>query len=164
MLSISKWGVVAATTVPLAILAGSAAASNDPYPLDRSADRARTKVISVTTTGTGTTMVDNGAPGPGIGDQVVITANLFRKGVSYGDEGAVCTRVAAQTTHCTGTFRLPGGQVTWQHLQTTAVGKPPSDFDIAVTGGTGTYANARGYGHVARISGSGGSFTLHLVL
>ncbi|MGW1882548.1 hypothetical protein [Streptomyces sp. NPDC001970] len=108
-------------------------------------------------------MVDNGTPGPGIGDQIIITANLFRNGVSYGTEGAVCTRVAAGTTHCTGTFSLPRGQVTWQHLHTVPTGAPPSDFEVAVTGGTGAYATARGYAHIASISASGGAFTLHLV-
>jgi hypothetical protein len=162
MLSISKWGVVAATALSLATLAGSASASNDPYPLGRSRDVKRTEVISLTSTGTGTTMVDNGTPGPGVGDQIIITANLFRRGVSYGTEAAVCTRVAAQTSLCTGTFSLPRGQVTWQHLQTTPVGTPPSDFDLAVTGGTGAYATARGYGHVVRISEPGGALTLYL--
>ncbi|MEV6653980.1 hypothetical protein [Streptomyces sp. NPDC051219] len=123
----------------------------------------RTEVISLTSTGTGITVVDGGTPGPGLGDQIIITANLFRRGVSYGTEGAVCTRVAAQTNLCTGTFSLPRGQVTWQHLQTTPVGTPPSDFDLAITGGTGAYVTARGYGHVARISESGGAFTLYLV-
>ncbi|MCX4824722.1 hypothetical protein OG883_33675 [Streptomyces sp. NBC_01142] len=162
MLSISKWGAVAATALSLATVAGPASASSDPYPLDRGRDK-YTEVISLTSTGTGTTVVDNGTPGPGVGDQIIITANLYRRGLSYGTEGAVCTRVAAQTTHCTGTFSLPRGQVTWQHLQTTPIGTPPSDFDLAVTGGTGAYATARGYGHVARISESGGAFTLYLV-
>ncbi|MGW2558604.1 hypothetical protein ACWCXB_05010 [Streptomyces sp. NPDC001514] len=121
------------------------------------------EVISLTSTGTGTTLVDNGAPGRGVGDQIILTANLFRRGVGYGTEGAVCTRVGAQTSFCTGTFSLPRGQVSWQHLQTTPVGTPPSDFDVAVTGGTGAYATSRGYGHIARISETGGAFTLYLV-
>ncbi|MFF3691240.1 hypothetical protein [Streptomyces sp. NPDC002187] len=162
MLSISKWGVVAATALSLATLAGSASASNDPYPLNWGSV-SRAEVISLTSAGTGTTMVDHGAPGRGIGDQIIITANLFRRGVSYGTEGAVCTRVSAQANLCTGTFSLPRGQVTWQHLQTTTVGTPPSDFDLAITGGTGAYATARGYGHVARISEPGGALTLYLV-
>ncbi|MFC5805001.1 hypothetical protein [Streptomyces formicae] len=163
MLSISKWAVAAATTaLSLATLAGSASASNDAHAPDRRGYVKRTEVIRLTSTGTGTTVVDNGAPGRGIGDQIIITANLFRRGISYGTEGAVCTRVAPDTTLCTGTFRLPLGQVTWQHLQTTRVGTPPSDFDLAVTGGTGSYATARGYGHVEAISQSGGALTLYL--
>ncbi|GGW65783.1 hypothetical protein [Streptomyces xantholiticus] len=163
MQSISKWSVVAATALSLATLAGSASASHEPYPLDWGMDVKRKEVISLTSTGTGTTVVDNGTPGRGVGDQIIITANLFRGGVSYGTEGAVCTRVAAQTTHCTGTFSLPRGQVTWQHLQTTPAGTPPSDFDLAITGGTGAYATARGHAHVASISESGGALTLYLV-
>ncbi|MFD3440472.1 hypothetical protein ACFWU3_23535 [Streptomyces sp. NPDC058685] len=123
----------------------------------------RTEVISLTSKGAPPTVVDNGTPGTGVGDQIIITANLFRNGVSYGTEGAVCTRVAAQTTLCTGTFSLPRGQVSWQHLQTIPVGAPPSDFDLAITGGTGAYATARGHGHVARVSQAGGALTLYLV-
>ncbi|MFP1628107.1 hypothetical protein ACLB9X_23735 [Streptomyces sp. 5K101] len=153
--------MAAATALSLATLAGSAAASHEP--VDWGVDVKRKEVISLTSTGTGTTVVDNGTPGRGVGDQIIITANLFRRGVGYGSEGAVCTRVAARTTHCTGTFSLPRGQVTWQHLQTTPGGAPPSDFDIAITGGTGAYATARGHAHVAGISESGGALTLHLV-
>ncbi|MFE3323527.1 hypothetical protein [Streptomyces sp. NPDC059176] len=163
MISLSKWGVVAATALSLATLAGSAAASNDPFPLGWGESVRRTEIISLTSIGTGTTMVDNGTPGPGTGDQIIITAKLFRRGADYGTEGAVCTRVAPQTSLCTGTFILPRGQLAWQHLHTTPVGAPPSDFDIAITGGTGAYAAAHGYAHVARTSEQGGALTLHLV-
>jgi len=163
MLTASKWGVVAATAVSLAALASSAAASHDPYSLDRGMGRGRTEVIRLTSTSTGTTVVDNGTSGPGIGDQIIITANLFRNGADYGTEGAVCTRVAAEKTLCSGTFSLPRGQVSWQHLKTTPIGTPPSDFDIAITGGTGAYATVRGYAHIARIAESGGGFTLYLL-
>ncbi|UUN30761.1 hypothetical protein [Streptomyces sp. FIT100] len=163
MVSHSKWAMAAATALSLATLAGSASASSEAHAPDRHGYVKRTEVIRLTSTGTGTTMVDNGAPGRGIGDQIIITADLFRRGIGYGTEGAVCTRVSADTTHCTGTFSLRRGQVTWQHLQTTPIGTPPSDFDLAVTGGTGAYATARGYGHVEAISQSGGALTLYLV-
>lgn len=159
----SKWGAVAATAVSLAALAGSASASHDPYSPDRGIGRGRTEVIRLTSTSTGTTVVDNGTSGPGIGDQIIITANLFRNGADYGTEGAVCTRVAADNTLCSGTFSLPRGQVSWQHLKTTPIGTPPSDFDIAITGGTGAYATVRGYAHIARIAESGGALTLYLL-
>ncbi|WP_251017224.1 hypothetical protein [Streptomyces sp. ISL-1] len=125
--------------------------------------RGLTEVVRLTSTSTGTTVVDNGTPGPGIGDQIIITANLFRNGARYGTEGAVCTRVAADSTLCSGTFSLPRGQVSWQHLKTTPIGTPPSDFDIAITGGTGAYATVRGYAHIARIADSGGALALYLL-
>lgn len=163
MLSVPKWCVVAATAVSLVSLANSASASHDPYSLDRGMSRGRTEVIRLTSTSTGTTVVDNGTSGPGIGDQIIITANLFRNGAGYGTEGAVCTRVAAENTLCSGTFSLPRGQLSWQHLKTNPIGTPPSDFDIAITGGTGAYATVRGYAHIARIAESGGAFTLYLL-
>jgi hypothetical protein len=163
VLSISKWGVVAATGVSLAAFVSPASVAHTPSSADTGKIGQHTEVMRLTTKSTGVTMVDHGTPGPGIGDQIILTANLFRYGLRYGSEGAVCTRVAAQTTHCTGTFSLPLGQVTWQHLRTSPPGTPPSDFHVAVTGGTGAYATARGYAHIARISESGGSFTLHLV-
>ncbi|MFI1471431.1 hypothetical protein [Streptomyces wuyuanensis] len=163
MLSLSKWGVVAATTLSVAAFVSPVSATGDASEPHRSAAHNRVQVISLTSTGTGTTMVDNGTPGPGLGDQIIITAKLFRNGRSYGTEAAVCTRVAPATTHCTGTFSLPLGQVTWQHLKTTPVGTPPSDFDVAVTGGTGVYRTARGHAHIGRIAEQGGAFTLYLV-
>lgn len=163
MFSVSKWGVVAATAVSLAALGSSASASHDPYPLEWGVGRGYTEAIRLTSTSTGTTMVDNGPSGPGIGDQIIFTANLFRNGAGYGTEGAQCTRVAAATTLCSGTFSLPRGQVSWQHLKTSPIGTPPSDFDIAVTGGTGAYATVRGYAHIARTAESGGAFTLFLL-
>lgn len=163
MLSLPKWGVVAAGALSVAAFVSPVSASDNPSDPYRTAARTRVQVISLTSTGTGTTMVDNGTPGPGVGDQIIITADLFRNGRSYGTEAAVCTRVAPATTHCTGTFSLPLGQVTWQHLKTTPTGTPPSDFDVAVTGGTGVYRTARGHAHIGRIAEEGGSFTLYLV-
>ncbi|MEI5007293.1 hypothetical protein ACFWOY_25915 [Streptomyces sp. NPDC058423] len=163
MISLPPWGVVAATALSVAALVSPVSASDEPYDARRTATLNRVQVISLTSTGTGTTMVDNGTPGPGLGDQIIITAKLFRNGRSYGSEAAVCTRVAPATTHCTGTFSLPLGQVTWQHLKSTPVGTPPSDFDVAVTGGTGAYRTARGHAHIGRIAEEGGSFTLYLV-
>ncbi|MEU2113356.1 hypothetical protein [Streptomyces sp. NPDC019507] len=163
MISLPPWGVVAATALSVAALVSPVSASDEPYDARRTATLNRVQVISLTSTGTGTTMVDNGTPGPGLGDQIIITAKLFRNGRSYGSEAAVCTRVAPATTHCTGTFSLPLGQVTWQHLKSTPVGTPPRDFDVAVTGGTGAYRTARGHAHIGRIAEEGGSFTLYLV-
>ncbi|MEU2264279.1 hypothetical protein ABZ557_29300 [Streptomyces sp. NPDC019645] len=163
MISLPPWGVVAATALSVAALVSPVSASDEPYEAHRTATLNRVQVISLTSTGTGTTMVDNGTPGPGLGDQIIITAKLFRNGRSYGTEAAVCTRVAPATTHCTGTFSLPLGQVTWQHLKSTPVGTPPRDFDVAVTGGTGAYRTARGHAHIGRIAEEGGSFTLYLV-
>ncbi|MHC5705870.1 hypothetical protein OTC26_031070 [Streptomyces tirandamycinicus] len=163
MISLPKWGVVAATALSVAALVSPVSASDDPSGRHRSAAPARVQVISLTSTSTGTTVVDNGTPGPGLGDQIIITAKLFRNGRSYGTEAAVCTRVAPATTHCVGTFSLPLGQLTWQHLKTTPVGTPPRDFDVAVTGGTGLYRTARGHAHIDRIAHDGGAFTLYLV-
>ncbi|MEV4920699.1 hypothetical protein AB0K47_28315 [Streptomyces tirandamycinicus] len=163
MISLPKWGVVAATALSVAALVSPVSASDDPSGRHASAAPARVQVISLTSTSTGTTVVDNGTPGPGLGDQIIITAKLFRNGRSYGTEAAVCTRVAPATTHCVGTFSLPLGQLTWQHLKTTPVGTPPRDFDVAVTGGTGLYRTARGHAHIDRIAHDGGAFTLYLV-
>ncbi|MFD9226182.1 hypothetical protein ACFWDI_40785 [Streptomyces sp. NPDC060064] len=54
--------------------------------------------------------------------------------------------------------------MTWQHAQTSTNPGPPTDFDIAITGGTGAYAKVRGYGHVTQTEATGiGAYTLYLI-
>ena len=66
-----------------------------------------------------------------------------RNGEEVGDEGGTCPIVDVEQglIHCTGTIRLPGGQLTFQGLTTTA----PTKL-VAITGGTGRYKDATGSG------------------
>jgi hypothetical protein len=101
------------------------------------------------------TMVDLGDPGPGPGDQFLFAGDLFDHagGTNIGHAAGHCTTLSGDATNgdvvCQGTFVLAGGQIAIQGLADTAAlfgtGTPG---DVAIVGGTGIYANARGDGTV----------------
>ena len=93
--------------------------------------------------------VDNSPRGgknqrPSAGDQFVFTGELLtRSGKHAGKLHATCTITAAgkpMVSTCLGTFGLQGGQL---EAQTTITDGAKADH-IAIVGGTGVYAGARG--------------------
>src|ERR1044071_7139002 len=66
--------------------------------------------------------LDLGAPGPSLGDELIISESLARNGTDVGESGVVCT--VAQVTppydidtfHCVATLSLRRGQITLQGL------------------------------------------------
>lgn len=88
--------------------------------------------------------VDLGKKGVSLGDERVVTEDLYRDGKKVGDHGVVCTyvRVDPGLLQCLGTFSLPEGQLAGQALLHLPA---PQSVDLAITGGTGAYHNARGY-------------------
>jgi hypothetical protein len=101
------------------------------------------------------TTVDLGDPGPGPGDQFLFAGDLFDRagGTNIGHTAGHCTTLSGDATHgdsfCQGAFVLAGGQIAIEGLADTAAlfgtGTPG---DVAIVGGTGIYANARGDGTV----------------
>jgi hypothetical protein len=59
--------------------------------------------------------------------------------------------------HCTGTIRLPGGQLTFQGLTTTVATK-----HIAITGGTGRYQGAGGEATLVELGDGTGTLIIRL--
>lgn len=95
------------------------------------------------------TFDDGGAPGPGVGDRLIFSADLFdAEDRKVGRDGADCVVVRIdrsqpapleqQIVECMVTVELPDGQITFQGL---AQG---TENHFAVTGGTGKYRRARG--------------------
>ncbi|GHA72192.1 hypothetical protein ACIQRS_02975 [Streptomyces termitum] len=102
--------------------------------------------------------VPGGGGGPGAqpkpGDSFAFADDLFRTkgGDKAGRDGVSCTVVRAGDpvdVLCVGTFVLnggPGGQLTAQTLLTAdPSNEAQAAFDIAVTGGTGDFKDARGW-------------------
>lgn len=88
-------------------------------------------------------LLDEGTPGPGLGDRLVFTSDLFDTDSNLvGRDSADCVTVrdpgAQQIVQCIITVQLPNGEIT---LQGMAQG---TDNVFAITGGTGEYLNARG--------------------
>jgi hypothetical protein len=129
----------------LAVLAAAAAVTAAAAPADEGSEDGREgRVIHLTTKQVHQGFVDHGAPGFSVDDEFVFSNDLFQDGEKVGTDGGTCTvtRVesgGAVTLHCSGTNALPGGQISVQGL--AAPGEP---FELAITGGTGRYRNARG--------------------
>ena len=94
--------------------------------------------------------LDLGTPGPSLGDELVFSETLFKKGREVGTSGVVCTVTQAVapydvlTFHCVGTLSLRGGQITLQGLIEVQGEDDPGPFVVAITGGTGKYSGAGG--------------------
>lgn len=104
-------------------------------------------------------LIDVGEQGAGLGDYVVFHDQLRSGGKQVGDEGGSCTIVdaAEAVTHCTGTVRLRGGQITFQGLAS-----PDPTKQLAITGGTGRYQGAGGEATLVEFGDGTGSLTLRL--
>jgi hypothetical protein len=100
-------------------------------------------------------MVDLGDPGPGPGDEFLFAGDVFDHagGANIGHVAGKCATLSGDATNgdafCQGTFVLEGGQLAIQGLADTAAlfgtGTPGA---VAIVGGTGIYANARGDGTI----------------
>jgi hypothetical protein len=97
--------------------------------------------------------------GPSLGDYVIFHDLLLSHGKQVGDEGGTCPIVDATEglIHCTGTMRLPGGQIAFQGLTTAAPTK-----ELAVTGGTGRYQGAGGEVTLVELGDGTGTLTVQL--
>jgi hypothetical protein len=101
------------------------------------------------------TQLDLGAKGPGAGDQFLFAGDVFDRpgGVKLGHTAGQCVTLSGDATNgdamCTETFVLGNGEINIQGLANTgALFARGEVVPLAITGGTGAYANARGEGTV----------------
>ena len=156
-----------------AVLGGSLAigsavvASATPTGSD---DRGRATVLNLTAETDQFAVIDVGKPGPalGLGDQIISSDQITRDGKPAGRAGTVMTVVgaspAALTTQVVTTLDLHDGQIVLHGIGDGPTGPPtePITFTLAITGGTGSYNNARGFADV--IDRPGGTETLTIRL
>ncbi|TGB06623.1 dirigent protein [Streptomyces sp. MZ04] len=99
---------------------------------------------------------DNGGqseqPAPDIGDSFAFADDLYdsKGGGKVGRDGVTCTVVRVADPDdllCVGTFVLEGGHIAGQAIVPLDESEQQPTFDIAITGGTGDYDEARGYIH-----------------
>ena len=104
--------------------------------------------------------LDLGEQGPSLGDQTIFHDQLLSNGKQVGEDGGTCTIVdAAQPLlNCTVSFRLPGGQLTAQGLNT-----PDPTKRLAITGGTDIYRSVRGQATLVEFGDGTGSVTFQLL-
>ena len=90
----------------------------------------------------GYSRVDNGVRGRSPGDQEVIFDKLFNRRITpkpIGSARFLCTFTTGRTRTCIATFDLAKGEVV-----ATGTVRYRQFYDLAITGGTGLYDNARG--------------------
>jgi hypothetical protein len=93
--------------------------------------------------------VDLGKPGLSLGDQQVITMDVFAGPKRVGESHVVCTVVRADaathafTAQCENVTSLPAGQIAASGLVTSAQ-EETTPFTQAITGGTGAFKQAHG--------------------
>ncbi|MCX4784315.1 hypothetical protein [Streptomyces sp. NBC_01264] len=161
MFSVIAWGA-AVLVLSTATLAGPAFADEAEGQTGKAKPGA--EVFTLNATNTGSTHIPS-SQSDGIGNRLLVTANLARDGdVEYGKEATVCTQVTPTVAEvCQGSFRLRDGEISFQHFAPPHT-TPPTDFDAAITGGTGAYSTARGYIRTVRTSldPGGGEHIVHL--
>jgi hypothetical protein len=85
--------------------------------------------------------VDSGKPGPTRGDTFIFSEQLREDGQAVGADHIVCTFTGVwpkYTDFCRALFVLPGGTIVAEGASAHG------PFTVAVTGGSGRYAGARG--------------------
>jgi hypothetical protein len=137
------------------------------------ADGGQVQVIDLTTRTLQSADINEGAPGPSVGDRSVFSDDVFRDGVKVGTDGGDCVLVQvtpgatqnaepqAATAQCTATVKLPEGQITAQGLVDFISNEP---FTIAITGGTGQYRTAHGEVRVTQESEEVSTLRLTVIL
>ena len=94
------------------------------------------------------------------GDYVVITDSYSQGGKSVGTDVVHCMLVTTKESICFVAVSLPRGQL---ELQGIGPAGGTGDFTVAVTGGTGAYANARGTATIKSGANNTGTETFHLL-
>jgi hypothetical protein len=115
---------------------------------------------------TGNAFLDLGAKGPSIGDELVGTSALTdTSGSPAGTDNFVCTAVTSddRTFQCSVVYALARGRVTAQGQATITGTHPLFDEQVAVTGGTRAYQNARGQVRILQSSQTHAELTFHLL-
>lgn len=107
--------------------------------------------------------VDVGAPGTSLGDEAIGFSDFFQNGRKVGTGGFVCTVISLQNSlrQCESTLRLAKGDITLQGFAPFIVSFP-TRFTLAITGGTGTYRDARGSMDGVNIDATHARLTVHL--
>ncbi|MFF8790412.1 hypothetical protein [Streptomyces sp. NPDC015125] len=110
----------------------------------------------------------DGSGGPSLGDEYVVSGNLFRGSSAAGTYSEICTLTRFVPTdqfdlQCAADLSLSQGQLTVQgRFTVTTAG--PGNIDLAITGGTGRYRTAHGYIHAVNATDTETHFTVHLIL
>lgn len=115
--------------------------------------------IAVHETATFTSQIDNPPSGASAGDAFTFTGNLA--GPKRGTEQGSCTLVTATAGQCSISAFFAAGQLVFDG----AVPLDQTHFQVPITGGTGTFARARGFAdvHVLNATGTEANLVIHVL-
>jgi hypothetical protein len=108
-----------------------------------------------------TSFVNNAPMGKkaGRGDIVIYANPVFdRRGTQVGTDHGVCTVLSNAQSQCEATIVLPKGQIVTHGIQSVT-----TNFEVAVIGGTGAYAGARGTMTARPIKDGGSTLLISLL-
>ncbi|MGW1893988.1 allene oxide cyclase barrel-like domain-containing protein [Streptomyces sp. NPDC002004] len=114
-----------------------------------------------------TTQFTPNGTGDAQGNGFTLANDLYREDQRVGSGGGTCTITRLEagastgTLQCLITFALTDGDITVQGHPPYA--PPPSDFNLAITGGTGSYETSRGYVHGHVVDDTTTELTFHIV-
>ncbi|MHC3392239.1 allene oxide cyclase barrel-like domain-containing protein [Streptomyces lavendulocolor] len=132
--------LAAASLAAVVAVGGSAVGSANAGP----ARKGGVEILELEVRNDQYTAVDLGPEGPSLGDTDVYSGTAVKDGKAVGRGGGTCQVVhvkgAELTSQCQLTMEVAQGSVTLQSLWTKGAGP----LDMAVTGGTGVYRDARG--------------------
>jgi hypothetical protein len=96
------------------------------------------------------TNLDLGAPGASPGDQFLFAGDVFnhKGGKKLGRAAGTCTTMSSTEVLCVVNATLPGGELSVQGLFKSGPLFGGKTLQYPITGGTGVYRDARGYGTV----------------
>ena len=118
------------------------------------------KTLTLTAEEVQSEFLDLGTPGPfpSLGDELIISETLFKRGREVGVSGVNCTVKQAVPPydvvifHCVATLKLKKGQIALQGLIEVQGEDDPGPFKVAIVGGTGKFRCACGEAKVRQTS------------
>ena len=124
----------------------------------------RHNVLRLTEHSTESGSVDNEPAGPSLGDVAIFSGDLERDGETIGtfDISCVVTSIAVDRQLCSHSWSLPRGTIEGQATIPADLGIG-TEFEGALTGGTGKYDNVRGYVSIEILGAFATKATLHLM-
>lgn len=149
----TRWLPLGAMLVALSLLLASAASASPEEGV----------TLRVTSHATSFHAMQASPPAVSPGDELFIGGIVMRASKPHpqiGTFGVHCAATGADgQILCDAAYALPRGEITAQVL---VAAQPPVSFNVAITGGTGAYSNARGWATIVTLNATDDQVTFHL--
>ncbi len=154
-----RLGIVAVAVAALLVVAVGASL------VSASSGLTSPKTLTFTAKQTQFHFLANNPTGNSVGDELAFTETLTKGGKHIGFDGVHCvvTGIKPTETECVGTISFTdGSKLAAQTLFHPKNG--PQTIPLAITGGSGIYQNAGGFGTIKSTSQTTSTYTLHVIV